>query len=251
MNIKIINIDTTDSTNRYLHEYQGEEGSIMTIATANYQTAGRGQGTNHWESEPYKNLLFSVKTHPQGVPVARQYVMLEAGALAIADTLTAYINDVSIKWPNDIYWKDSKISGTLSECAISGPHIRQCILGTGININQQHFVSDAPNPVSLRQITGHEVCCEEVLQRFIKAFSGYLQRIKAGQLDGIDQLYAQRLYRKQGLHAYRDADGCFMARIVRVEQNGHLVLEDEQGKQRTYAFKEVSFVINNKDKQRF
>ena len=78
-----LRLKETDSTNRFLREYTGEEGSLMTVVTADYQTAGRGQGRNSWESAPGQNLLFSVKVRPRGVEARRQFVMLEAGALAV------------------------------------------------------------------------------------------------------------------------------------------------------------------------
>ena len=154
--IKRIFVAETDSTNRWLGNYRGEEGSVMTVVCADYQTAGRGQGTNQWESERGKNLLASMLIHPKGVPVARQFVLLEAAALAIMKALAHYADGFCIKWPNDIYYHDRKISGTLSECAVGSEGIKRCIIGTGINVNQTEFVSDAPNPVSLRQIFGKE-----------------------------------------------------------------------------------------------
>ena len=175
--IKIIKVDETSSTNVLMREYSGEEGRLMTVGVAAFQSAGRGQGENKWESERGKNLTFSIKVYPVALPVMRQYVMLEAESLAIRDALAGYVDDITIKWPNDIYWRDKKISGTLSECTISGSHVGSCILGTGINLNQREFVSDAPNPVSLSQILAAtltpmrcSVCCSAV-SRFISAWS--------------------------------------------------------------------------------
>ena len=81
--IKVIELDSVDSTNRYLHDYDGEEGELMTVVVSRNQTAGRGHGDNKWESEDGKNLTFSVKVHPENLPANSQYVMLEAMALAI------------------------------------------------------------------------------------------------------------------------------------------------------------------------
>ena len=68
--------------------------------------------------------------------------------------LRRYITDCSIKWPNDIYVKNDKIAGILIENSIIGDKIENTIAGIGLNINQNNFVSDAPNPVSLRMVTG-------------------------------------------------------------------------------------------------
>lgn len=241
--IKKIIITETDSTNRWMHDYRGEEGTVMTVVVADYQTAGRGQGTNRWESEDGKNLMFSIRTHPQGVPVGRQYIMLEAASLAVRDALACHTDGITIKWPNDIYHLDRKISGTLSECTINGSTIKDCIVGTGINVNQQLFTSDAPNPVSLCQITGHETDRMALLDTVLERFDHYLGMVDAGLYDDIATLYMQSLYRREGFFCYRDRDGEFMAAIETVEPDGHLMLRRADGRLSRYAFKEVEFVI--------
>lgn len=241
--IKIIRLFETDSTNRFLHEYKGEEGQLMTIVSADYQTAGRGQGSNTWESERGQNLLFSVKTHPINVEAARQYVMLEAGALALHEALSEYTSDITIKWPNDIYWRDMKISGTLSECTVIHKFISDCILGMGININQRMFRSSAPNPVSLSQILGRDVSKKEVLDVFIHKFGKYLHMVNDGNYHEIDKTYTAALYRRTGFFTYEDAKGRFPAEFERIEKNGNLVLRRVNGSQSKYAFKEVKFII--------
>lgn len=234
MKYKEIYIAETDSTNRYLREHPTTDDVVV---TTDYQTAGRGCGSNTWESERGQNLTFSVLIHPTGVEAARQFRLSMAISLAIVDALSCYVAEgLSIKWPNDIYWHDRKLCGILIECTLSGQTIRDCIIGVGLNVNQLRFVSDAPNPVSLRQITGREFDREEVLQRVLGAFDPC----------GADaDRYRSLLYRRVGFHAYCDAQGTFEARLVTVEDDGHLVLEDRRGCRRRYAFKEVQFVLNH------
>ncbi len=241
--IKFITLKETDSTNRFLREYNGEKGQLMTIVSAEYQTAGRGQGINTWESERGKNLLFSILLLPQNVPAARQFVMLEAKSLAIRDTLLELVPDISIKWPNDIYFRNMKIGGTLSECDISGKCMKNCILGTGLNINQQTFTSDAPNPISLHNILGHETDKMALLKNIINRLEYYLKMVENNQLDELDNLYANALYRRNGVFSYEDANGRFMAEMVKVEPNGILVLQRTNGMVSKYGFKEVKFII--------
>ena len=238
-----LRLTETDSTNRFLREYTGAEGSLMTVVTADYQTAGRGQGRNTWESAPGQNLLFSVKVRPRGLEARRQFVMLEAGALAVLDALSHYADGFTVKWPNDVYWHDMKISGTLSECAIAKGLVGGCILGVGINVNQRQFTGGAPNPVSLCGIIGRDTDREEVLGRFEDGFRHYLGMVDAGCYADIHALYCASLYRRTGLHAWRDATGCFTASILRVEPDGRLVLRKETGEERTYLFKEVEHMI--------
>lgn len=215
----------------------------MTVVTAEHQTAGRGQGSNTWESEPGKNLTFSIKMYPERLPASRQFVMLEAMALAIRDALSTYTGEITVKWPNDVYWRDCKISGTLSECTVSGKFISDCISGTGININQQRFLSDAPSPISLHNIIGHDVNREEVLDAFIDHAEKYLEMVNRGQYEEIDRQYADALYRREGVFTYQDAEGLFEAELERIEPDGHLVLRRTDGSISKYAFKEVKFVL--------
>jgi BirA family biotin operon repressor/biotin-[acetyl-CoA-carboxylase] ligase len=210
---------------------------------AEYQTAGRGQGTNHWESERGKNLTFSVRVAPKGVRAACQYVLSMCMALAVKDVLSEYSEGMTVKWPNDIYWNDKKISGTLIETTIAGKNVKTCIFGTGINVNQTEFLSDAPNPVSIKQIVGHEVDREELLKKVMRNLEKYLKIVYSGERKKIHDAYMNCLYRKEGVHKYRDNNGTFEASIERVEDSGHLVLRSTDGRERRYGFKEVTFVL--------
>ena len=131
----------------------------------------------------------------------------------------------------------------LIENTLVGRCIENCIIGAGININQQTFCSDAPNPVSLRQITEKEQEPIFILADTIKRFKDYYRKIQQGQTEDIVRNYRERLYRHNGFHLYQDADGVFEAEIHDVEPTGHLVLADRDGVTRRYAFKEVSHLI--------
>jgi len=230
---KIVHIDETDSTNRWLREQGGEENVVV---WADYQTAGRGCGTNHWESERGKNLTFSMLLHPHDVPAQKQFRISRAISLAICKALGQHIGDLSIKWPNDIYWRDGKIGGILIEVTLQGNKVKDCIIGIGLNINQRVFRSDAPNPVSMWQICEQETDCEQLLQEILQAFQEYMGKSNKDE-------YQSMLYRRKGFHPYADKDGAFMAEIIDVEDDGHLLLRDDNGQLRRYAFKEVTFII--------
>ena len=191
----------------------------MSVVVADYQRSGRGQAANRWESEAGKNLLFSIMTHPLMVPVRNQFLLSMAGGLALKEVLDGYTTEITLKWPNDVYWRNRKISGTLIETTLSAGHIKDCIFGIGLNVNQQVFKSDAPNPVSLAQISGHE----------------------NGQYGDISALYHEALYHRHGFYPYRDvASGeVFDAAIIEVEDDGTLVVRNREGVIREYRFKEL------------
>ena len=253
MDFQLIHIEETDSTNRWLRNYMASDkhglartssvrespsSSDAIIAVADYQTAGKGCGSNSWESERGKNLTFSLLIHPERIPANEQFRITEVASVALCETLAHYIsNKVEIKWPNDIYVGDRKICGILIENRLQGSTIKDAIIGIGLNVNQRVFLSDAPNPVSLYQLTGQETDREALLQQFLTAFG----RIAASQTVSDD--YRARLYRKGIAAPYEDASGRFMATLTDVLPDGRLVLQDETGQARTYAFKEVKFIV--------
>ena len=237
MEWKITHIDETDSTNRWLRNCTGGQSScaIHEVVWADYQTAGRGQGTNTWESERGKNLTFSILLHPVDLPANRQFLLSMQVSLAICEALGEHIGDLSIKWPNDIYWRNAKIAGILIENSLQGSVIRDSIVGVGLNVNQRQFMSDAPNPISLWQICEHETDREQLLKDILAALDRLL-----GQ--EVRERYLSMLYRRKGFHPYVDKDGAFMAELEDVEDDGHLLLCDDSGGRRRYAFKEVMFI---------
>lgn len=106
MDFKIIHIEETDSTNHWLKEHG--EGNMVVVA--DYQTAGRGCGSNSWESERGRNLTFSMLIHPENILAKEQFRITEVVSVAMCRMLQSYIyNKVEIKWPNDIYVGDKKI----------------------------------------------------------------------------------------------------------------------------------------------
>jgi len=235
--MEIIHLTNITSTNDYLLSLKSQEDIV---AVSDYQTRGKGMGTNRWESEPGKNLLFSILIHPTWIPVNQQYLLSMAEAVALCDTLREVTDDITIKWPNDIYWKDKKISGTRIDVNLSGGILADMVIGTGINVNQTEFLSDAPNPVSLKQITGREHDREALLKDILERFQPLQQMLKDGGTEEIVRLYHERLYRKEGMHGYKDANGTFMAAIDYVEPSGILHLTLEDGTKREYMFKEVA-----------
>lgn len=247
--IRFIYLDETESTNRYCAEKlrlpadDSQTVPRLVVVSADYQSAGKGQGMNTWESERGKNLLFSILSHPTWVPVGMQFVISECVAVAILDALSRYSEGFTIKWPNDIYWQDQKICGILIENRLSGGKIADCIIGVGIDVNQQEFHGDAPNPVSLWQILGREVDRRELLEEVVRRIDDNLLMILNGDYATIPTIYAGHLYRNRGFHTYRDVSGEFEAAIVEVEDDGHLVLRDRNGQIRSYAFKEIEFII--------
>lgn len=221
-------IKTTHSTNTLLKELiaKGQEPKFI---YAGYQTAGRGQTGNSWESEEGKNLLCSILLPPD----KNLYFLNIAVGVAILRLLG---EDFTIKWPNDIYWRDKKVAGILVENAIIGNEVKYSIAGIGLNVNQTEFRSDAPNPVSLKQITGKEYDIDALMQRLYEAIQAVLK-------EDVWAEYKDHLYRREGFWPFEDKNGVFEARIEDVLPTGEIVLCDKSGQNRHYGFKQIKYII--------
>lgn len=238
-----IKLKEIDSTNNYLRalsqEKELEEGTLIWCTS---QTQGRGQRGNSWESEPDKNLTFSLILYPDFLHAKDQFYLSELVAVSIVTELLKFDEEFSIKWPNDIYWKEKKIAGILIENDLISDHLSKSIIGVGLNVNQTLFVSDAPNPVSLKQITGADYDLESLLEQIAsRIYTNYLNLISEGPV-ALHDKYMHCLYRRDGYFAYRDENGEFTARIISIQPSGHLQLKTETGETRLYAFKEVEFL---------
>ena len=244
---KRIHLSETESTNSYFKELlsAGIDFEGLTLADADFQTGGRGQAGNSWESNKGENLTFSLLCSPIFIPASSQFYLSQVIALAVWTTLNDIVEGVSIKWPNDIYWHDKKICGILIESDLRGSTIAHSILGVGLNINQTTFLSDAPNPVSLAQIVGFSLDRDKILNNLIGNFEKYYEILRQGHLEEIRTNYLSHLYRKEGIYPFATADGkTFMAEIVDVEPSGMLVLRHTDGSLCKYEFKQVKWILN-------
>lgn len=243
--MEIMHLEEVDSTNSYIMRELGRlEAPVM--VTAYRQTAGQGQRGNSWESAAGENLTFSIYYKPDGFPPSVQFSISEAVALGVRDFLGIHGVEAEVKWPNDIYVSDRKICGILIRHSVMGSAVEYSVIGVGINVNQTEFLSDAPNPVSMRQLTG-KIYDLHALEAEIGAC---IER----RLDNIsDRSYREQLHdeflwylwRGDGqLHPFLDtATGeRFEAAIADVGEQGMLELRLGDGEHRTYAFKEVAFL---------
>ena len=235
-------IHATDSTNNYAAtQLLTKRPSEGTVFVASSQIDGRGQSSNKWESEPYKNLTFSILLYPRFLEIIKQFEISKAISLGVTDYLKELADQVSIKWPNDIYIGNRKIAGILIENSVSGNKISSCIVGIGLNINQLVFIGNAPNPVSLTQITGHVYDLDEALSNLCRKIDARYQQLLNGKFGQIDEDYIDVLFRRDIWSPYADETGDFEGRILGVDQIGQLRMETRSGKVRKYQFKEVTF----------
>ncbi|MDR1517380.1 MAG: biotin--[acetyl-CoA-carboxylase] ligase [Dysgonamonadaceae bacterium] len=242
---QIIRLQETASTNSYLKELLKEDAlADRTVVATEFQSAGRGQQGNSWFGDKGKNLLFSILVYPKGLLAKEQFILSRIASLAVKKTFERYVEDVRIKWANDIYWQDKKLGGILIENYLQDNHIQSSIIGIGLNINQDDFPADLPNPVSLKQILYVDSDRNVVFDRILQEFFVLYDRLSQGETSPIEKEYMANLYRADGFYGFEDSAGRFQAEIVAVRPSGHLVLRTPDEKEdRVYAFKEVKFII--------
>lgn len=215
-----------------------------TLVTAEYQTAGRGQRGNRWQSHAGENLTFSVVLEPGFLVAEEQFCLSKVASLALTDTLADLGVAARIKWPNDIYVGDRKIAGILIENDLSGSVIRRSILGIGLNVNQTSFPAELPNPTSVTLQTGMEHERARVLATcYDHLCSRYAQL--AQDRAAIDRAYLKTIYRLGEEFSFVNRHGDpFRGTILGALPTGELQLRhSDDGTIRHYLFKEIEYII--------
>jgi BirA family biotin operon repressor/biotin-[acetyl-CoA-carboxylase] ligase len=248
-------IKQTYSTSTLLRELYTEELPHLYTIRTDFQTAGRGQAGNSWESEEGKNLLFSALLRYNNIRATEQWRLSMLVAVALWEVLANYLpqEQLSIKWPNDIYFGDKKLVGILIENSLAGQYVGYSIAGIGLNINQTEWRSNAPNPISMKQITGQEYKAEELMNEWVHAMANW----EAQSTEAIQTAYLQHLYRREGWHTYVEREvsvaptaiaqsgieGAFLAMFAGITPQGELILRTTNNEEKTYHFKQIRFVL--------
>jgi len=237
-----IEIPTVDSTNIYaMQQVHARMTKHGTVYFAHEQTQGKGQRGRSWSSRKAENIILSVVYEPLSINPSSAFLLSSAVALACYRFCKVHTGDeMSIKWPNDLYWRDRKAGGILIENLVRGNQWEFAIAGIGLNINQVSFPAELPNPVSFRQITGKEF---QVLQ-LARELCRHLQeswRLMIEFPEKIALEYNQALYKRGELVKLRQDNRIFEARIDRVNANGQLEVFSSMPE--TFNFGEVTWIL--------
>ncbi len=241
-----IHIESLDSTNSYasemLRQIELSEGSVIYSFE---QKSGRGQRENSWESKPNKNVALSLVLHPKFLSVNQQFLLAKITSLAVADLMAEMLvdshkpNEISIKWPNDVYVNKKKIAGILIENTLRESTLQSSIVGIGINVNQLDFTTK--QATSLALLTDKEFELMNVLERLCEFFEVRYLQLKANKLEGIDNGYLERLYKLNQWASYSSEETKFEGKIRGVSKIGRLKLELRSGEMKEFNLKEIVF----------
>lgn len=243
----IIRKDQVSSTNDYIKQCIGsnqifENGDIV---ITDDQIEGKGRGTNTWESEPGKNLTFSIFLKPDFLKAEEQFLLNKAVSLSIFNFVKSTISDqkTSIKWPNDIYINDKKVTGILIDNTISGNTIEHSIIGIGININQRNFSKNLPNPVSLFNILNKELDLKKCLYSLCNFLNVEYSHLLNSNLSKLDQSYHSALYRLNEYYHFKIGNRIVEAKILGVSDLGKLQVELLGNGIEEIDYSEIKFII--------
>ena len=243
----LIKLSAVDSTNNFLKSLLSKSEPLPegTVIMADDQFAGRGQQGNVWNAESGKNLTISILLKPSFLPLSKQFLLNMAVSVGVNKVLFKYLgNDVKIKWPNDIYYKDKKIGGILIENTIVGLTIKSSIIGIGLNVNQQHFPTQLTDlATSLSRILQENVNLELILAEICSHIEVAYLHLRAGKDSIIKDEYIKNLFKIDIQSRYRQNGEVFEGMITGVTEQGLLNVMIA-GRLVQFNFKEIEFIHN-------
>lgn len=249
MTLKITHIEQTDSTNAYLQRLQATTDISGYAVVACKQTAGKGMGSNTWESAEGQNLTFSIAFDTSFLPAARQFQLSKAVPLGILKALKEAVPEKTfeIKWPNDIYCENRKIGGILINSTIKGTMMDVSIIGIGLNVNQLEFQDWPTKPASLRNLTGKTYDLEPLLLSICQHLEEERERLKhcceVNDFSAINEDYLNHLFRYHAWAEYETAGNRKQLFMEGIDNFGRLQLSDENGEISVFDIKEIKFII--------
>ena len=233
-----------DSTNAFLQRQQSESDIRNWVVSADEQTAGKGMGSNSWESEVGKNLTFSLAADMSFLPAERQFLLSEAVPLGIVEVLDKLLptEKLFIKWPNDIYYGNRKLAGILINSTIKANMMDISIIGIGLNVNQMQFQDWPTHPISMKMITGEDYDLQLLLEQIAEHIIIKVEQLKSDP-NSIEQAYLKRLFRYRTWADYEVGGKVLRLFMTGIDPFGRLMLVNEANEPYCFDIKEIKFMI--------
>ena len=241
---RIIRLDSVDSTNNYAAKLLSSgELSHGSVIMADEQTAGRGQRGSSWTSGAGENLLLTIVLKPANLSVSEQFRLTQFASLGLIDLLEKYHLKGSIKWPNDIYVKDKKLSGMLIENQVSSTSVSTVLLGIGLNVNQTEFPGLAAT--SLQSELGMFIPVMELAMSLFFCLNERWKALDHRNFSELDNAYQKQLYLRDMPSLFSDETGPFTGTVIGTTEQGLLIIARENDEIRQYDLKELQFMRRN------
>lgn len=236
-----------ESTNNYAMELIAKINPTEgTCVITDYQTAGRGQIGRSWYSDSAKNIMISYIFYPKLIKAKNQFILSIVSSLAVCATVEALGVSAKIKWPNDIYIGDLKVAGILVQNTLRDVYIKSTILGIGLNVLQDSFPAEIPNPTSVLLSTNTSYTLNEVETLLSAQLEFYYLKLRRGEVELLKKEYISKMYRYQTEHQYIEMENLeqiIEGKIIGISTDGKLTIETSFGMVKDYGFREIKFVI--------
>lgn len=238
-----IELDSVDSTNNYaanlINTTKVPDGTVI---MAHYQNAGRGQTGNEWLSNPGENLMCSTVYSTTQLAATESFVISKIAAIAVKETIEEITGKSAlIKWPNDIYMDNKKVSGMLIENQWQGNQLTT-IIGIGINVNQTEFENEL-RATSCALMSGKNHDVKNALKTLVQNLEHYFNWIRSKKRSELDSLYKDNLLFYKETRTFNTKEETFRGRITDILNTGHLQITATDNTIKLFAFKEVEFIF--------
>ena len=235
----IIHFKEVESTNLLsLSMMKENKTSLPFVITTDFQTSGKGQLSNKWDSENGKNVLMSVAINTD-IKIENQFILNVIPSLSVLDLLEDLnLENLSVKWPNDILVGKRKISGVLIQNKLLSDTIKSTVIGIGLNINQSKFTTFKREATSVKNENLINLSLSEISHRLLDFLE--FRFSKSDNENWKD--YSEKLYLKDKVAPFEIEGKKQMGIIKRVNKTGELVLETEDSI-RNFQMKEIEFLI--------
>jgi BirA family biotin operon repressor/biotin-[acetyl-CoA-carboxylase] ligase len=245
---EFITLESVDSTNKHAAELLAQgKLSHGAVILADQQTAGRGQRGRIWRSGSGLDLTASVLLHFDHLKASEQFILAKIASLAVHDVVSAAMKVAvdrgseltRIKWPNDVLVDRRKISGILIKNDVVGGLVMNSIIGIGINVNSGDLDAEF-NATSLRMETGLEHDRLELLEHLCQRLEYQLDAWQH-DADAVSRAYTGLLWGRGRYTAFELDGHPFSARPMDVDEDGRLLVEDEDGKVQVFGYDRLRF----------
>jgi len=238
-----IELLTVESTNNYA---MGLARAAMaqhgTVIFTHEQTRGKGQRTKEWMSQKGQNIAMSIVIEPNGLQVSDTFFLSMLTAVSVLELFKKYVPDeIKIKWPNDVYWRDRKAAGILIENVWQGNEWKFAVIGIGMNINQIDFGELGSKAVSLKQITGKDFETIDLAKELCKILDAKYQLLFSDSSSIVGQ-YKLHLYKLKQKVKLKKGNRVFEAEFKDVNNRGQMIAQ--HAVEEKFDVGEVEWIIN-------
>ena len=204
-----------------------------TVFFAEEQTAGKGRGSNTWESAPSFGIYCSIILRPQLAPADALLLSLISG-IAVAESVeevTGLRGD--LRWPNDVLLRELKFCGILTEMHAEATRVRYVVVGIGVDVNQASFSPElASIATSLRIAAGHEWSRVQIAAALLKSLDAWYRKLSTDTAEActaILKTFEERSSYARARRVHVDEGAGFVGVTEGLDSRGFLLVRTDQG----------------------